>query len=333
MPPFSVLDARQGYRRRRKRLWLKLGVQGELGRNESLLYSADEIRYFDYYRKQNKETHTNGPVRLLLEKAKRWKADNKKFGIIGGSPLPAMDYSQQARDQLGTSIFDPVLCELMYRWFCPNNGKILDPFAGESTKGIVAACLGYSYTGIELRKEQIKANQTQAKKIGLKPRWIRGDANSINKLIDKKDKYDFVLTSPPYFNLEVYSKKSKDGSTIQTYKEFMEWYFFIFKKMVRHLRKNRFLVVKVGEIRDKKTGAYHNFVGDNISCFLDLGLVYYNEIILVTAIGSLPVRAGRQFASGRKIGKTHQNILVFYKGNPKNIKQHFPQEGFNADFA
>jgi hypothetical protein len=28
------------------------------------------------------------------------------------------------------SIFNPVLCELMYHWFCPENGKILDPFAG-----------------------------------------------------------------------------------------------------------------------------------------------------------------------------------------------------------
>ena len=41
----------------------------------------------------------------------------------------------------GTSIFDPVLCELVYRWFCPSKGKILDPFAGGSVRGIVAAHL------------------------------------------------------------------------------------------------------------------------------------------------------------------------------------------------
>ena len=45
----------------------------------------------------------------------------------------------------------------------------------------------------------------------------------------------------------------------------------------------------------------------------------YNEAILVTAVGSLPVRAGRQFSAYRKLGKTHQNVLVFYKGNPKEI--------------
>jgi hypothetical protein len=27
----------------------------------------------------------------------------------------------------GTSIFDPVVCEIAYRWFCPPNGTVLDP--------------------------------------------------------------------------------------------------------------------------------------------------------------------------------------------------------------
>jgi hypothetical protein len=35
----------------------------------------------------------------------------------------------------------------------------------------------------------------------------------------------------------------------------------------------------------------------------------------------LPIRAGRQFQAGRKLGKTHQNILVFVKGNAKQATQ------------
>ena len=38
----------------------------------------------------------------------------------------------------GTSIFDPVLCEIAYRWFCPPGGLVLDPFAGGSVRGIIA---------------------------------------------------------------------------------------------------------------------------------------------------------------------------------------------------
>jgi hypothetical protein len=37
VPPFSVLDARQGYWQDRKRAWLALGIQSELGRGENAL--------------------------------------------------------------------------------------------------------------------------------------------------------------------------------------------------------------------------------------------------------------------------------------------------------
>jgi len=40
------------------------------------------------------------------------------------------------------SIFDPVACELSYRWFCPKEGEVLDPFAGGSVRGIVANFYG-----------------------------------------------------------------------------------------------------------------------------------------------------------------------------------------------
>ena len=38
-------------------------------------------------------------------------------------------------------------------------------------------------------------------------------------------------------------------------------------------------------------------------------------MILVTSVGSLPLRAGKVFKSSRKVGKQHQNVLVFLKGD------------------
>jgi hypothetical protein len=40
-------------------------------------------------------------------------------------------------------------------------------------------------------------------------------------------------------------------------------------------------------------------------------------MILINQAGSLAIRVGRQFSVSRKIGKTHQNVLVFCKGDPK----------------
>jgi hypothetical protein len=93
-------------------------------------------------------------------------------------------------------------------------------------------------------------------------------------------------------------------------------YFEIIKKACGLLKQDRFACFVVGEVRDKK-GNYYNFVGDTIEAFRAAGLAYYNEAILITAVGSLPIRAGKQFSSSRKLGKTHQNVLVFVKGDGK----------------
>jgi hypothetical protein len=83
-------------------------------------------------------------------------------------------------------------------------------------------------------------------------------------------------------------------------------------------------VFVVGDIRDKK-GVYRNFVGDTIKAFTDCGLLYYNHLILVNQICSLAIRVRRSFQSSRKIGKTHQNVLAFYKGELETMPEMFEQ--------
>jgi hypothetical protein len=56
----------------------------------------------------------------------------------------------------GTSVFDPVLCELACRWFSPPGGRVLDPFAGGSVRGIVAALLGRDYIGIVRDRRRVR---------------------------------------------------------------------------------------------------------------------------------------------------------------------------------
>ena len=93
---------------------------------------------------------------------------------------------------------------------------------------------------------------------------------------------------------------------------------------------DRFAVFVVGEVRGK-SGAYYNFVQDTITAFQQAGLIYYNEMILCTMIGSLAMRTGNQFNNSRKVGKAHQNVLVFYKGDLTKIKSNFPELDFTED--
>jgi hypothetical protein len=105
----------------------------------------------------------------------------------------------------GTSIFDPVICEIAYRWFCPPGGLVLDPFAGGSVRGIVASKLGRRYLGIDLRAEQVAANQEQADTLCGEPmpKWVIGDSRGITVLVEAIAA-DFVFSCPSYADLEVY---------------------------------------------------------------------------------------------------------------------------------
>ncbi|WP_439579350.1 DNA methyltransferase [Elioraea sp.] len=215
----------------------------------------------------------------------------------------------------GTSIFDPVLCELAYRWFCPPGGLVLDPFAGGSARGIVASRLGRRYVGIDLRPEQVEANRAQGKALCGEPipAWIEGDSLHVRELAAGIEA-DFAFSCPPYADLERYSDDPRDLSTMP-YPEFRDRYARIIANTLMLLREDRFAAFVVGDVRGPD-GFYRGFPWHTIDAFERAGARLYNELILVTAVGSLPVRAGRAFAASRKIGKTHQQVLVFCKGDP-----------------
>jgi len=212
-----------------------------------------------------------------------------------------------------TSIFDPALCEVLYHWFCVNNGTILDPFAGGSVRGIVANYLGYKYTGIDIRLEQIESNREQALNIlpiNNQPNWYVGDSNQV--LNDMNQEFDFVFSCPPYSDLEVYSDLEGDISN-KPYDVFLSLYESIIAKSCNLLKKGGYACFVVGEVRDKK-GNYIGFVPDTIRAFQKCGMSFYNEAILLNPVASANMRANGNMKS-QKLVKIHQNILVFKKND------------------
>lgn len=394
-PPFSVLSARDGFWQDRKRAWMALGIKSELGRGAAA--DGKDI-LFDKSQK--------GLNKIMAQKK---QTASLQGGLafnttMDGYRKEGQEIDADAGYESGTSIFDPVLCELMYKWFCPVGGSILDPFAGGSVRGIVAAFLHRHYHGCELRPEQVEANRMQWDEIkplyeplsvapvvykdgiwykkgymtdnglteselsnvpllsahrflvenpqafddlvqgmaGMHPqlsavpaavslaetpvsgdcvwqlqgpelcRWECDDSQNIVSRIGGK--HDFLFTCPPYADLEVYSDDERDISNM-SYPDFLGIYRKIIAESVTLMEDDSFAAFIVGEVRGKN-GIYYNFVGDTIQACQEAGLDYYNEMILMTAVGSLPIRITNQFNASRKIGKTHQNILVFVKGDP-----------------
>jgi hypothetical protein len=216
----------------------------------------------------------------------------------------------------GTSIFDPVICEIAYRWFCPPGGLVLDPFAGGSVRGVIASRLGRRYLGVELRGEQIEANHAQLELAGTPaPEWRQGDSRELADIAADVAGADLIFTCPPYWNLELYSHDPADLSNMK-WQDFLEAYGIIIQAAADKLLEDRFAVWVVGDVRDGE-GFYVGLPAHTTLAFERAGLRLYNDAILVTSCGSLPIRIRKQFEGSRKLGRTHQNILVYIKGDPK----------------
>ena len=232
-----------------------------------------------------------------------------------GSGLKQLADKLGSKTLTGTSIFDPVLCEIIYKWFNVHQGNIFDCFAGGSVRGIVAEKLGYKYIGIDLRKEQVEANILNANELNLNPTWICDDSLNADLYVEDNS-VDLLFSCPPYADLEVYSDDERDISNMD-YEQFKEVYKKIIDIACRKVKDDRFAVFVVGDVRDKK-GYYRNFVDYTKECFNNNGFMTYNEIILLEQLGTIPMRARLVFKK-RKVAKAHQNILIFYKGDINNI--------------
>ena len=260
------------------------------------------------------------PFSILDTRTKEWQ-DRKRYWVQSygiQSELGREDTESRSRfwEDNTVSIFDATLCEKMYEWFCPKEGRILDPFAGGSVRGIVATEMGFIYNGIDLSDEQIEANKKQSSK----PIWIQGDSEWVIDTIHDNTQ-DFVFTCPPYYDLEKYTDNPADLSNMDE-DSFDTKYYSILNKAAKKLKNDRFFAVVVSEVREQsltgnyKIGKYKGLVWKTIRACEEAGLHFYNDMILFNSQHQASRVVDTYFERNRKVASVHQNILVFVKGNP-----------------
>ena len=261
------------------------------------------------------------PFSVLDTRTKEWK-QQKEWWITTYSIQSELGREEtESRTMFwnsptNVSIFDPVLCEVMYDWFSPKGGLVLDPFSGGSVRGIVAEEMGRNYTGIDLSESQIEANKKQSQK----PNWILGDSFDVLDELDDNF-YDFIFTCPPYYDLEIYTDNPKDISNMDV-DSFDGVYKSILQKSIKKLKNNRFYAIVVSEVREPSVtgrysiGKYRRLVSKTIDILEEGGLSFYNDMVLFNSQHQAS-RVGKvYFERNRKIPSVHQNVLVFVKGNP-----------------
>ena len=287
------------------------------------------VEYQSKFGKPNNSLRKNWvvpPFSVLDSRMAYWQERKREWANLFGNTVftreEALGGDLLASINSGVSIFDPVLAELIFKWFCPKKGgKILNLFAGDPEPNLVAAYNGYNMVGIELRQEQVDHINRIANRLGIQ--------NNLNMICDdvlnlekhtKDNEFDEIFSCAPYYDLEEYSDDERDFANKEE-ADFDMLLEQVINAGAKKLKDNRFAVFVVSEVR-RPDGSYRGFVPKVIRWFEQAGLTYYNEIILVNSIGTLPFRINKAWQN-RKVGKMHQNVLVFFKGKIKEVEKDF----------
>ncbi|WJJ56154.1 ParB-like nuclease domain protein [Mycobacterium phage prophiT37-1] len=318
VPPFTVLDAKQGAWKQRVKAWKALGIASASGRSVDteggsdaraatgiMAFKAPQSIYANWYEIKNAAEKKIGRTLTTAEIMERY-GDELKFYAEGGA----------------ISVFDPVLAELLVSWFSPVEADVIDPWSGGSVRGVVSAALGRRYTGIDLSGDQLAVNGEQWAVVEPRlpqmattvtaPQWIQGDSRDVLKTLDDES-FDMMIGCPPYYDLEQYSKDPADLSAMST-DEFDAAFIETIAEVARVLRPDSFAALVVGSARDKR-GDLRDMRSLVSRAAEATGMKLANDAVLLTAIGSNAARAARPFSKGRALGRVHQDILVLVKGD------------------
>ena len=144
------------------------------------------------------------------------------------------------------NIFKPSVAKFVCDRFCPFS--VLDPFAGWGSRmlGAMASSSVYMYVGIDNNKNLKQGYDEMREELRLSnlTEIIYDDCLNIDY---SKYTYDMVLTSPPYYNLELYSNTTKKSK-----EEWNEFYREIFRKVFECLENGGYFCINCNtEIYEK----------------------------------------------------------------------------------
>ena len=207
----------------------------------------------------------------------------------------------------GTSkvtMYRPLLTKRIVSFFGAT--RVLDVCIGWGGRMIGSACIpGVHYTGIEPCVKTFKGllKICDDLKLNNNVTLLNGCAEHILPTLEKVAVFDLAITSPPYYNLEVYSDETTQSHFYGTYAQWVE----SFLKPVVHGVLDR--LTETGKsawsVKNFKTNKQYNLYDDIVSLHEERGWV---KMDVEFYVGN-PVRPG---SNGGKEGK--EITYVFQKG-------------------
>lgn len=247
------------------------------------------------------------------------------------------------KSEYGASIFNPVLATVCFNMWGPEEGQhglVFDPFGGGGTRAIVAAKRGHDYIGIELRRAEAEAVYARCVTNGVTcsvvdqdggpvihsqlttfdrdpeagtATIIIGDARAPYTWIPN-EKFDFLLTCPPYWTLETYSDDPNDLSNEEsTYYDYLQGMIGVIELERRVLKRGARACWVVGLTRGRD-GNLKPLHHDIARLHRDAGFYFGEEVILAYRQTGALRRVGLFEKGKRHLVRQHEYVLVFARG-------------------
>lgn len=216
----------------------------------------------------------------------------------------------------GISVFPYDLAKKILVFYTDKDDVIFDPFAGHCTRGYSCFLNNRHYFGndicvkfIEKNKEIIdKANKESLVKKDITIKYFNKDSRDLSFL--PSNSFDFIFSSPPYWDLEYYGPEDEQLSNCKTYEKFLEDMTKIYKECFRLLKGKKYIVININDFRkDYKFFMYHS---DTAKCLVEAGFKLHQVVVVDWGqnIGSTFVN---DMYRNKLLGKQHEYLVVCRK--------------------
>lgn len=222
--------------------------------------------------------------------------DVKPIGMKG---IRGKQHHDKKSSRSTYSPFPQDIAEWCAEYFLKNKHNIFDPFAGWGERHAAIKKAGKNYTGYDI---SLKAIQYAYEHFNVQ--------NTLaNSLTEKIPIHDGLLTCPPYWNLEKYSKEGIDH--IKKWGDFLVEYEKIWKRCIEKAEDGALYCIMVGDWR--KNHIYYDFTFETERILKKHGMKLFDKVILSYKKIS-PIKL--MLPQAKRLGytvKVHQYLLIFKK--------------------
>ena len=157
------------------------------------------------------------------------------------------------------------------------------------------------------------------------------DCRSLSEFV--KEKIDFIVFSPPYWNLRDYKEKNQIGK-FQSYEEYISSMKETFEECYKVLQEGRFMAINIGTVVSNEGMKF--VCGDFVKACEEVNFIFRKDIIWHKPKGTTKWQRGAtQFTQNPyplfyNTNINHEFILIFQKGTADEKKKSKP---FNKVFT